>query len=453
MTAQPPLSPDDSSQSAPEIALTHDDAAAGASIKNDAATPDAPAASKPKRRKYTRSAAKRPAPGSPQNGSTSPLPSPAQNEMSGKDAVLDLDPAFEYAGPTAHLTITEIAELAAVSTKTISRYLNNSPLLSPAMRARVEAVIAETGFVPNAQARALALKRNFLLALVHEGTDRGIVEAVGAGMLAAIRNSELALVLQPLDAGSGGRAAALHTFLARHRPSGIVLLPPLSEDDTVAATCQRAGVACVRLGQLRDGDGLCSNDRVAMAGLVSWLVGMGHRRIGLVGGPESSLLAQQRELGYLDAMADHGLDRGPALIEAGDNSFESGIAAGHLLLEISPRPSAIIACNDAMAAGLLHAAGEYRLSVPDDLSVVGFDDTPIAAMTWPALTTMHVPWRAMGIEAVAGLLAQVDPARAPTNDRAFEVRLVERGSVRPLIAAAQPLPVPAQRPTDPSPLG
>ncbi|WP_226636414.1 substrate-binding domain-containing protein [Novosphingobium profundi] len=348
-----------------------------------------------------------------------------------EDLAPDILPAPDNMADDGRLTINDIARLASVSTKTVSRYLNDSPLLSDTMRARVRRVIEETGFVPNAQARALALRRNFLLALVHTGDERARVEQVEEGMLAAMAGGELALLIQPLGGPASRRPAQLHTFLTRHNPSGVVLLPPLAEDEGIVEACRHTGTPCIRLGPTPDGAGLCSADRAAMAQAVAWLVGLGHSRIGLVAGPEGARLAQARELGYLDAMADHGLDRGAALIEPGDNSFASGLAAGRVLLEVSPRPSAIIACNDAMAAGILHAAAEARITVPDDLSVIGFDDTSLAEMTCPPLTSMQIPWAALGAEAVRRL--QDDP-REVADDTApphFGARLIERGSVAP----------------------
>lgn len=329
--------------------------------------------------------------------------------------------------PSTRMTITEIAELAGVSKKTVSRYFNHAELLSAETRAKVEAVIAETGFVPNAQARGLALQRNFLVALIHDNSDRGVLELVETGMTEALEGSDLALVLQslvPEDAVSKLRA-----FLDRLRPSGVVLMPPLSEREDIAAVCADAQVRCVRLGRVRGDQGLACNDRPAMATLVTWLVRLGHRRIGFVGGPETSLNAQHRELGYLDAMADHELDRGASLIVSGDNTFESGISAGRLLLEVSPRPTAIIACNDEMAAGVLHAAAQVGAPVPSRLSVIGFDDAPLAARTVPALTSMAVPWKAMAREAVARITANTD---APALPAIFEAELIIRDSVEPI---------------------
>lgn len=324
--------------------------------------------------------------------------------------------------PSSRITINDIARLAGVSTKTVSRVMNNSPLVGEETRARVENAIAETGFVPNAQARALARGRNFLVALVHDGSDRGILDAVESGMLRGMEGSELSLVLRPLESDP---VARLRAFLDQNRPSGVVLLPPLSEMDELARLCDEADTHCVRLGQVREGDGLACDDRSAMADLVSWLIRLGHQRIGLVAGPEASLSAQQRELGYLDAMADHGLDRGPSLIASGDNSLESGIEAGHLLLEVSPRPTAIVASNDEMAAGVMQAAGRIGLAVPDGLSIVGFDNTPLAAMTWPPLTSMHVPWAEMAREAVSRIRG------LPAQSQAFSGELALRGSVLP----------------------
>ncbi len=329
--------------------------------------------------------------------------------------------------PSTRMTITEIAELAGVSKKTVSRYFNHAELLSAETRAKVEAVIAETGFVPNAQARGLALQRNFLVALIHDNSDRGVLELVETGMTEALEGSDLALVLQSLAAEDA--VPKLRAFLDRLRPSGVVLMPPLSEREDIAAVCAEAQVRCVRLGRVRGDQGLACNDRPAMATLVTWLVRLGHRRIGFVGGPETSLNAQHRELGYLDAMADHELDRGASLIVSGDNTFQSGISAGRLLLEVSPRPTAIIACNDEMAAGVLHAAAQVGAPVPSRLSVIGFDDAPLAMRTVPALTSMAVPWKAMAQEAIARITANTD---APALPALFEAELVIRDSVEPI---------------------
>jgi LacI family transcriptional regulator len=312
-------------------------------------------------------------------------------------------------------TINDVARLSGVSKKTVSRVINASPLVNPHTRERVESVIAETGYVPNAQARMLARGRGFMVALVHDGMNPGVVELVQNALLDALKGSDHVLVPCPLDPSvdtgddardHAGVARQLVRFLEQHRPAGVILLPQSGDRNDLIATCARFDAPCERIGARcgHEVDVLSAHDRIAMAALVAWLAALGHRRIGFVAGPEDSIAAQQRELGYLDAMAEHGLDRGPALIAPGDYGFSSGVEAGDLLLQISPRPSAIAAANDEMAAGVLHAAAMRGLTVPGDLSVTGFDDTALAPKLWPPLTSVHVPWAAAARVALTRLV-------------------------------------------------
>lgn len=297
-------------------------------------------------------------------------------------------------------------------------------------RAGLTPEAAHPAAIPPSPAATTASQRNPLVALVHadaeQGGGRGVLDRAAAGVAQALESSEFALVLHrvPLD----DAASRLAAFLDRHHPAGLVLLPPLSGDDDLAALCRARHVPCARLGLPPGRQRLTCDERRAVAGLVGWLVAQGHRRIGFVSGPETSTSAQQRELGYLDAMAEHGLDRGPALIVPGDNSLRSGIDGARLLLEISPRPTAIIAANDEMATGVLHAAAQAGVAVPEALSVVGIDDTALAARTLPPLTALHVPWGAMAGEAARRIAGIAQDAAALAD---FPAELVVRESVQP----------------------
>lgn len=335
-------------------------------------------------------------------------------------------------------TIIDVARLAGVSKKTVSRVINNSPLLSKEMREKVERIIAETGFVPNQTARALALKRNFLIALVYDNALASALVEVQAGMLSALKGSGFALCVQYLDCVPGGALRAFGDFLEFHRPSGILLMPPLSEQDQLAALAWESGCRCARLGANPKSDGpgwMSTPDRQASADAVSRLVLAGHRRIAFISGREDTRSARLRELGYLDSMAEHELDRGASLIAAGDDSFESGYSAAELLFEVSPRPSAIFAGNDEMAAGAIHAAHAKGIAIPDELSVIGFDDTPIASRIWPPLTTIRVPLAEMAHAAAAQLIA---PEGNEPTALTFAAELIERGTHAPLHAPLQP---------------
>lgn len=342
-------------------------------------------------------------------------------------------------------TINDVARLAGVSKKTVSRVINDSPLLNAATRAKVEQVIAEIGYVPDPQARALALKRNApaggeapapqparsrLLALAYDGNAASSLAEAQRGALAAIRGSGFALAVTAVDAGAGDLTDEFRAFLEEQRPSGVLLLPPLAEIRALARLCDEAGCPHMAIGaspQEDDARAILSDDRAAAAQATAYLIALGHERIGMVAGPDDSRLSQERELGYLDAMADHDLDRGPALIATGDHGFQSGHAAGHLLLEVSPRPTAILAGNDEMAAGVLHAAAERGIRVPDGLSVIGFEDMPIAARLIPQLTTVRVPLADM---VRAATLRLISPDI--TTPERFATELVTRASTRPV---------------------
>jgi LacI family transcriptional regulator len=320
------------------------------------------------------------------------------------------------------------ATLQPPSPPRLERLYANTPIeragTKPEVAPPVPAVPPAAGAAPGASP---ATQRSLLVALVHTQGERGLLDRAAAGIADALTGSDLALVLHQMRPDDPARRLA--AFLDRHCPAGVVLLLPLCDRDDLAALCRTRKIPCARLGLSPRRQRIACDERAATAGLIGWLITQGHRRIGFVSGPESATSAQQRELGYLDAMAEHGLDRGPALIVPGDNSFRSGIEGARLLLEISPRPTAIVAANDEMGVGVLHAAAQAGVAVPEELSVVGIDDTTIAARTLPTLTSLRIPWDQMAAEAarrIAGI-----PGNAPAVPN-FPAELMIRGSARPL---------------------
>ena len=332
-------------------------------------------------------------------------------------------------------TINDIARLSGVSKKTVSRVINRSPLLNDDTRDRVEAVIKETGYVPNPQARALALRRNFLIGLVHDNPSAQTVLNVQQGILRALRDTEFEMIVRPVDRGSPTMLADVRDFLARQRLFGVVLLPPISENDQLAEVCKELGCRYVRMGSAELDDShhmVASNDRQAVADATRFLIKQGHRRIGLITGPHGFRSARERREGFEDALAEAGIKLPRSLVADGNYTFESGIAATQSLLDVSPRPTAIFASNDDMAAGVLLAARQRGLSVPDQLSIIGFDDSPLAARLWPPLTTVHWPMESMARSAALKLIGDmIDDDNDVEEPSLFISTLVQRGSVAP----------------------
>ncbi len=340
---------------------------------------------------------------------------------------------------TGQPTINDVARLAGVSKKTVSRVINRSPLLNVETRKRVEDVIGEIGYIPNPQARGLALRRNFLIGLVHDNPNAQTVMNVQQGMLEALRGSEFEMVVRPLDRGSATMLQDLRHFLERQRLFGVLLMPPISENDSVAALCDSIGCRYVRMGSValdQTDRMVASNDREAVCAATEYLIAQGHRRIGLVGGPHGFRSARERRLGFEDALAKAGIALPRSMIADGNYTFDSGLVAAERLLDLTPRPTAIFSSNDEMAAGVIHAARQRGLDIPGDLSIIGFDDTPIAAHVWPPLTTVRWPMTSMARSAALKLIAGEDGMPAEVEEPSlFLSTLIRRASVAPPRAA------------------
>jgi LacI family transcriptional regulator len=332
-------------------------------------------------------------------------------------------------------TINDIARIAGVSKKTVSRVINDSPLLTGETRDKVKAVIADLGYVPNPQARALALGRNFLIGLVHDNPNAQMILNMQQGILEGLRDTEFAMVVQPVNRSSPTLMEDMREFIIRQRLYGVVILPPISENEAVAKMCAEAGCRYVRMGSAvldESAHMVASNDRDAVREAIEYLISQGHSKIAIVTGPQGFRSAIERCAGFEDALAAAQIKLPRSFKSQGEYTFESGLAATEKLLDLSPRPTAIFASNDEMAAAVLYAARLRGISVPDDLSIVGFDDTPIASRVWPPLTTVRWPIVAMGRSAahklIAGAVGEIDLGNEPSE---FLSTLIRRGSVAP----------------------
>jgi len=337
-------------------------------------------------------------------------------------------------GPRRRPTINDIARLAGVSKKTVSRVINASPYVQKETRERIEAVIAEHGYAPDPQARGLAFRRSFLIGLVYDNPNPQYVVNMQLGLLDGMRGSGFELVVHPCNRASPTFLADLRGFVERQRLFGVVLTPSVSEDERVAELMADIGCAYVRVASVSVDTPqhmIETRDRLGGEAAAQHLADLGHRRMAFISGPPTFRSSRERREGFEAGLAARGLRLEAAYAREGAYTFESGIERARELLSIAPRPTAIFAGNDEMAAGVLQAARQMGVAVPEDLSVVGFDDFEIARRLWPSLTTIRTPTREIGRLAVERLMGRGDEGR-DLKDRL--PALVVRESTGPALA-------------------
>lgn len=327
-------------------------------------------------------------------------------------------------------TINDIARLAEVSKKTVSRVINNSPFVKEETRKRVEAVIAEHGFTPDPQARGLAFRRSFLVGMIYDNPSPNYVVNMQQGVLDAVRGSGLELVVHPCNRASDAFLGDVRNFIVRQKLFGVVMPPSVSEDDRVVAILKEADCPYVRIASVSLDEPACmvvTHDSRGAAQAARHLAELGHRRVAFISGPDSFRSSHERGRGFSEGLAEHGLVLDDRYVRQGAYTFESGVEAATSLLAMPEPPTAIFAGNDEMAIGVMKAARDAGLDVPRDLSIVGFDDLPMASRVWPNLTTVRLPIRDMGRMAAEKLTAGLrglDPATLiqPEVDPSLVVR-------------------------------
>jgi LacI family transcriptional regulator len=280
----------------------------------------------------------------------------------------------------------------------------------------------QLNYAPHPQARGLASKRSFLLGLVYDNPNALYISDAQKGILRVCRKAGYELIMHPCDKASPGLIDEISQLVSRARIDGLILLSPISQIDSLARYLKRNDVRYVRISPKKNDAKariVISNDRQGAELMTEYLISLGHRSIGFVTGPESNLSAQEKLEGFRAAIRKHGLTVRKGMVVDGENTFDSGVQAGRILLGRKSRPTAIFASNDDMALGVMKTAALKGISVPEQLSVAGFDDSTIATVVWPDLTTVRQPVQHMGEIAASKLLAQL-----VSND-AHEVRSVD----------------------------
>lgn len=302
--------------------------------------------------------------------------------------------------------IEDVAARAGVSIKTVSRVLNGEPHVRQALQAKVRKAASDLNYRPNSAARRLAGRKSFLIALMYHNPTLTYVAAIQSGAAQKCRELGYHLVVESLDERMSDFSAAANALVDVISPDGVILIPPVVDLPRLRGVLHSRGTAVAQIaaGVRRGGLHVFMDDHQAGQQVTQHLIGLGHRQIAMVTGPATHQAAQARLLGFREAMAAAGLVERKPLIVEGDFGMSSGLAAGRRLLTLAKRPTAIFAANDQMAVGVLHAARNLGLCVPDDVSVAGFDDSPLAISSWPQLTSVRQPLAEMGAAAVQALV-------------------------------------------------
>lgn len=308
-------------------------------------------------------------------------------------------------------TIKQVAQAANVSVATISRTLQNPAVVAPETRDRVMAAVTALNYVPNAQARNLRTARSrAIVALVPDitnpffgeiirGIERGAFESGYSVLLGDTQHDE-------------AREASYAGMIASGQVDGLLTMMPHVPDlyyqrrFPIVSVCEYVPEPTISRVRADNPAG------IAMA--VEHLAGLGHRAIAYIGGREDHSISAEREQGFRTTMARLGLAVSPKLMTAGDFTADSGVAATRRLLESGEAFTAICSASDEMAVGAMQMLRQHGLSVPQDVSIVGFDDIPFARFLDPALTTIRQPTDRLGFESIRILLDQLgNPAFEP----------------------------------------
>ncbi|HEX6540652.1 MAG TPA: LacI family DNA-binding transcriptional regulator [Ktedonobacterales bacterium] len=323
------------------------------------------------------------------------------------------------------LTIRDIAQLAGVSTATVSRVLNNKPDVDPVTREHVMQIVREQGFVPSITASSLAGGRSPLLGVLVPSLTWPLMPQIMQSIAEVIEQTSYELVLYSISHRTD-RSGLIDRILATRLIDGLLAVYP----DGIASSESTEPINRESSTHLREiyeqGFPVVMLDDQSLPGPIPWvgpdnrigayeavrhLVQHGHQRIAHIQGPLQYQCSHDRYAGYQQALEEAGIAIDPALVVQGDFTIASGRAAAMQLLALPDRPTAVFAANDQMAYGVLSASEAQGLRVPEDLAVIGFDDTALSAHTRPALSTVKQPFAEMGRSATEMLLALVSAPR------------------------------------------
>jgi LacI family transcriptional regulator len=320
-------------------------------------------------------------------------------------------------------TISDVARHAGVSPMTVSRVINDESNVREETRRKVREAIKALGYAPNPAARSLAGASQVHIALLYANPSGYIAEFLFGGLEQARMQNCQFIVEKCVD---GPDIEAEIRRIVCGSVDGVLLAPPLADSERLIDLLEAEDIPAVLVTSSRVRDNVSAvsiDDYRAAREMTEHLMSLGHRRIGFIKGHPNQVASERRLAGFRDALADGGLDCPDELITQGYFTYRSGLDAAEHLLGPDERPTAVFASNDDMAAATVAVAHRHRLDVPGDLTVCGFDDTAIARIIWPELTTIHQPIAELSRAAADLLIRKIRARRAGETQQSKHVVL------------------------------
>ncbi len=331
----------------------------------------------------------------------------------------------------ASVTIREVAVLAGVSIKTVSRILNNEPYVTEITRKKVNAAIHHLGYVASMPARRLASGQSYTIGLIFHNASWHYFQDVQMNVMETANKYGYSLLLHPCDITNHNHAHEIMKLVTQKQVDGFIFTPPSDNANDLIQKLEMMHFPFVRLSPMDRESNLpfvTATDRQGALDMTKYLQELGHKRIAYVAGPQAQRAAHDRLAGYKDALLSAGCPYDPEIVIQGDDHFESGYTSAVKFIAMKNRPTAIFCNNDEMAAGAMSAVFEVGMNVPKDISVAGFDNIPLARQIWPPLTTIDQPISKIAKKATKHLMAMLHGEEVECLHCEIPTRLVIRKS-------------------------
>jgi DNA-binding LacI/PurR family transcriptional regulator len=331
------------------------------------------------------------------------------------------------------ISIKDIAKAANVSHSTVSRALSDSPLISTVTKARIQRLARDMGYTPDAIARSLVTRQTYSVGVVVTTIADPFVAEVVQGIEDKAQENHYSVILASSASTQEREMAAVEMLRCKRVDSVIVLSSRVGA--LYLEYLEKIGVPIVLVNSHSEERGrytfsVSVDNHHGGYLATSHLISLGHHRIAYVSGAADHSDDRDRLAGYRQALLEGGIPFDPALVMPGNGRLDGGEQALHALIRLHPRPAAVFCYNDMTAIGLLSAARQECISVPEDLAIVGFDDIPLARHVSPPLTSVVQPQHEMGQQAMAMALnlMKMDQAESPPSDVVVKGKLIVRES-------------------------